>query len=109
MPDSSETPAVRDARVDRFITWALAAFAGLSFTVGAWFFSEMRNEMRGLRTEIVAVRADLAAITTRVSIVEAARLEERVRALERDVTRLEARSGAGIVPASGGGGAERAR
>src|SRR5688572_23645201 len=80
----AKPPTTRDPRVDSAISWALTMAATLAFAVGAFQFQALASEVR-------ALRADLATINVRTSVIEAARygealkdLDQRVRALERE-------------------------
>ncbi len=76
--DSGETPPAeaRDQRIDRAVTWALTTIAGLAFAMGAWAFTGLTNEVRGMRD-------DLARFSTRVAVLETGDAANRIRALEQ--------------------------
>lgn len=74
-PGSPFQAVPRDKRLDNLATWGLQAAAALAFSVGAWQFNSLTNEVRGLRT-------DMNAIASRVTVMESERLRERQDKLE---------------------------
>lgn len=72
----------RDPRVDHAISWALTTFAAAAFTYGGWAFTMLTGEVK-------AMRSDMAAITTRIAIVESARYSEQIKEIEARLRAVE--------------------
>ena len=77
MPGSSTSRYANDPRVDKAITWGLTAFCGVALSVGAWFFS-------GLKTELKALSGVVGNLTTQVAVMakQAEQLEEMRRSIQ---------------------------
>ena len=74
-------------------TIPLALVAGSALLLGAYFYSALVAATRDVAAEVRVTRETISAINTRVTVLEAARLDERVRVLEgtamRNGTRLD--------------------
>lgn len=97
----SET--IRDARLDRLISWALTAFCGLALAVGAYFFKSLDGNVKsltdavgGLKTEIAVMRKDAEDIVELKQKLERHEkleghpsLKTKVETLEDRIVKLE--------------------
>lgn len=95
----------KDPRLDRVVTWALALLVSLALSIGAWFFSMMTSEIRGLRGEISNLRVSVAlnsSLEKRINAIEsrvddhqrdshASRHQEKIGDLADRIRRLEER------------------
>ena len=70
--------------------WAIQGLVGVVLFFGTMALNGVKEEIRNTRVEVSAMRADLAAINTRVAIVEAARYAEKIERLEERLRALEA-------------------
>ena len=70
--------------------WAIQGLVGVVLFFGTLALNGVKEEIRTTRVEVSAMRADLAAINTRVAIVEAARYAEKIERLEERLRELEA-------------------
>ena len=82
MADPSETSKLRAPVRAESLTIGMGALAAACLGLGGWLYTGLAAATRDLAAEVRGMRADLAGIVTRLTVVEAAQLEQRVRALE---------------------------
>jgi len=82
-----------DPRVDKVISWALMAFAGLALSVGAWFFNGLGTEIGKLREAVSELKTQVSVQAERDREIEKIRedskaVKARIRDLEKAVIGL---------------------
>ena len=73
---------LRDPSVDQAVSWGLSTLAALAFGIGA-------HEFSGLTQEVKALRENVTASLTRIAVLEAEDVADRIDQLEARLRVLE--------------------
>lgn len=68
-----------DPRIDKFITWGLTAFCGLSLSIGAWFFKDLSANLDSLSSAVQELRTEVTVLSLS---------QEKIKVLEQKIDAL---------------------
>lgn len=94
-PEDTQRVPVRLERATLPLTVVASTGLTLALVLGGWFYSQLVAGVQAVAVEVRGLRADMAGIDRRVTVLEAPGLEGRMRDLDRRVTTIEARQQGG--------------